>query len=928
MKAILSFLKAFFLASFYLVVNAIPLTAQTYPELPVLNWEQRSDWLNVKALPSTINGGVSALGDGENDDTEAIQAAFDAVRVDGSTYSTVYLPEGTYKITQEIYPKYPGHDKAMHLRGHGRNTRIVWYGPLGGRMFRSDGAAYSTYIGVVWDGRGVAAYGFMHDSSIEGRRETKVLHQHEVFMNFTAEGAGAAQNKPDQRYLEGSTWNNCLFINCGKGLVLWDANDYVITIDGCEFYDNEYGIYSDRGSYYVRNCHFERSTQADIVSNNDTQGSSSRRVTSVGSRAFYERAGSVGGPQFTMQDCHISGWTNTSYAIKTTSGARNPMLIFDCSFDDAPSSNPPVKLDGATVVVHSNNVWTTGGDFVGGNTEHVQEIPKGKRGGSIESANQRFFSSTATIPGKVFNAQSFDSAGIQSAIDSAQAHGNGAIAYLPRGNYNLTSTINITGGDYYIGGAGASFTKIYWKGQNYYGPIFNITNPQNLTIEQLGFWGNRNLEPELTSIRVLGSPTQASHMYIENVFVESPIRSSPTTNYGDLMVKDLAKGSVLIANGLWAEQHVYSNSAGAIIMLNHANGNFGVKGISTDRSGFMGVQMSQGGFLIEDNHSLVGSDCYMEQGKQEYARLKGAEGLPAGRLTLSSPRLHTWKARDIGWMDDFIIENYHGALATVAAKYDSANEPDAIYRIKHTGSNPFNILIMANAYSNRAPAFSLGDGVKRSIIGSWVNRSAAGGGPNPVPDVTHANSMLHASQALDHFRELGQYDLAINYGIGVLPINITYHPNGGAGSIADTIKIPDVDMTLSDGTDFTRTGYDFVGWNTLADGTGTNYTAGALYSINEPQTFFAVWNADPTLVDQIDVDKISIYKDPNTDMVYFRNLPCESHIILYDMMGRNLIMKNAPELEAGLSLQPYRNGLYLIKVMKGQENVKSVKLLK
>jgi uncharacterized repeat protein (TIGR02543 family) len=910
------------------ILCAIQVAGQTYPELPVLNWEQRSDWLNVKALPSTVNGGVSAKGDGVNDDTQAIQAAFDEVRRDGSTYSTVYLPEGTYRISSEIYPKYPGHDKAMHLRGHGRNTRIEWYGPSGGRMFRSDGAAYSTYIGVVWDGRGVAAYGFMHASTLEGRRETKVLHQHEVFMNFTAEGAGAARYKPDQRYLEGSTWNNCLFINCGKGLVLWDANDYVITIDGCEFYDNDYGIYSERGSYYVRNSHFERSKQTDMVSNNDTQGSSARRVTSVGSRAFYERAGSVGGPQFTVQDCHISGWTNTDYAIKTTSGARNPMLIFDCSFKNAPSSNPPVKLDAATPVVHSNNVWTTGGAFVGGNTEHVQEIPKGKRGGSVESATQRFFSSTATIPGKVFNARSFDSDGIQSAIDSARAHGNGAIAYLPRGNYNLTQTINITGGDYYIGGAGSAFTKIYWKGQNYYGPIFNITNPQNLTIEQLGFWGNRNLEPELTSIRVLGSPTQASHMHIENVFVESPIRSSPTTNYGDLMVNDLAKGSVLIANGLWIGQHVYSNSAGANIMLNHVNGNIGIKGTAGDRTGFMGVQTSQGGFLIEDNHSIVGSDCYMEQGKQEYARLKGAEGLPAGRVTLSSPRLHTWKARDIGWMDDFIIDNYHGTLASVAAKSDYASEPDAFYRFKHTGSNPFNIVIMANMYSDKAPVFSVGDGVKRSIIGSWVNRSAAGGGPYPVPDVTHDNSMLHASQALDHFRGLGQYDLAINYGIGTIPITITYHPNGGTGTISDTAKTKDMDLILSDGSGFTRTGYDFVGWNTLADGTGTSYMPGALYSVNEPQTFFAVWNANPTSVNQMGFDDISIFPNPTTNMVYFKNILDNSHIVLADLSGRSIFEKKASELNEGLSLESYANGIYLLKVIHEHEYVKSIKVLK
>ncbi len=74
-----------------LLASGMPVCGQTYPELPELNWVQRSDWLNVKALPSTVNEGNSAKGDGIADDTQAIQAAFEEVRKSGSTYSTVYL---------------------------------------------------------------------------------------------------------------------------------------------------------------------------------------------------------------------------------------------------------------------------------------------------------------------------------------------------------------------------------------------------------------------------------------------------------------------------------------------------------------------------------------------------------------------------------------------------------------------------------------------------------------------------------------------------------------------------------------------------------------------------------------------------------------------------------------------------------------------
>jgi len=45
----------------------------------------------------------------------------------------------------------------MQLRLHRhvqiRDTRLVWDGPEGGRMFWSDGVAYCRYIGLAWDGR-------------------------------------------------------------------------------------------------------------------------------------------------------------------------------------------------------------------------------------------------------------------------------------------------------------------------------------------------------------------------------------------------------------------------------------------------------------------------------------------------------------------------------------------------------------------------------------------------------------------------------------------------------------------------------------------------------------------------------------------------------------------------------------------------------
>ncbi|MBK7455202.1 MAG: InlB B-repeat-containing protein [Anaerolineales bacterium] len=49
---------------------------------------------------------------------------------------------------------------------------------------------------------------------------------------------------------------------------------------------------------------------------------------------------------------------------------------------------------------------------------------------------------------------------------------------------------------------------------------------------------------------------------------------------------------------------------------------------------------------------------------------------------------------------------------------------------------------------------------------------------------------------------------------------VTFNANGGTGTMAPQVANVPTALTLNT---FTRTGYTFAGWNTLANGTGTNY---------------------------------------------------------------------------------------------------------
>jgi uncharacterized repeat protein (TIGR02543 family) len=82
---------------------------------------------------------------------------------------------------------------------------------------------------------------------------------------------------------------------------------------------------------------------------------------------------------------------------------------------------------------------------------------------------------------------------------------------------------------------------------------------------------------------------------------------------------------------------------------------------------------------------------------------------------------------------------------------------------------------------------------------------------------------------------------------------VTYDANNATSGTAPSSqpKYAGVDLTLAanSGT-LARTGYTFAGWNTAAIGDGTDYAAGATYSVEASPTLYAKWaaaNAIPTV---------------------------------------------------------------------------------
>lgn len=82
---------------------------------------------------------------------------------------------------------------------------------------------------------------------------------------------------------------------------------------------------------------------------------------------------------------------------------------------------------------------------------------------------------------------------------------------------------------------------------------------------------------------------------------------------------------------------------------------------------------------------------------------------------------------------------------------------------------------------------------------------------------------------------------------GPMPATYTviYDANGGTGSHSVAGIAPGTAHIILDtnAAGISRTGHTFTGWNTAADGTGTNYSAGEALTVDSDVTLYAVWEA-------------------------------------------------------------------------------------
>ncbi len=722
--------------------------------IPELAWEQRSDWINVK---TAVEPG--AKGDGTQDDTAAIQAALNKIR-DGAT---IYFPPGTYRITSTLVVPL-GRFLGVTLLGHGRTSILAWDGAAGGRMFwTQDGMPYSRYVGLTWDGRGKAAVGFDH--SCLKIFETEVRHQHEAFINCTEAGVRIGH---EQKVATAEThFQNCLFERCGHGASLRSFNDLDLTFEGCEFRYCGTGVYSGKGTNcYVRNSHFEQSADLDVRSAGE-QGSSLRRCTSHGSKQFLTMTSSVA--PLVMQDCQIDAWTNPDGAV-VLNGA--PVLMFDCGFTHAPSAEAPVQLvNPQQRLTVSNNVAAKDTPLAKkSDTAVMVEVPTGALEGAIKSADRSFLKSRVPIPGKVFDAKrdfgakgdggTDDTAAINAALAAARAHGQGAIAYLPGGQYAVSETLVLGGSDYYFGGSGYR-TALVWKGKPG-GTTIEVRDPQRVTIENIAV-GHHDCGVGENAIDIQQTGTgKPSSICYDRVWVWGMYQNKPLER--GMRLTNLGKQDRVVFREFNGNVHFTDCAAATVLLGLSYEGTILIEGKSPARDGFLGGCVRLGtitdpALWAKDNHSIVVSDFYVES-SEHLLRMQGDASLPPGRVTLQGAKFELSKPENNG----LEVDNYRGELVLGPYQFYVGNP---IHHFVQRGDAPFALTLLEGTFYNSKPEFQLAPTTKLAVVAVYVvgldAKDNVTVGNVQVPDTGSPEALARVARGLDDLRRLGAVDLEMNY---------------------------------------------------------------------------------------------------------------------------------------------------------------------
>jgi hypothetical protein len=195
-----------------------------------------------------VKADFGAVGDGETDDTVALQAALDWRCAHGKGPTLLWLPGGTYKTTARL--RFNSSTQACHdlpygafIAGAGRDlTKIVRSGGSGGGVFRSDGFAFARLQGITFQADEKATEpNFTIEWEQLGQPASQQSYLDDV--RFIGGAAGWATGvETDKGQCSSFIVRRAEIREAGIGFAVGHYNALANICLGCELVENDYGF--------------------------------------------------------------------------------------------------------------------------------------------------------------------------------------------------------------------------------------------------------------------------------------------------------------------------------------------------------------------------------------------------------------------------------------------------------------------------------------------------------------------------------------------------------------------------------------------------------------------------------------------------------------------------------------------------------------
>jgi len=510
-----------------------------------------SSWLNLQR-------DFAAKGDGETDDTQAIQNALDTIGTSGHS-PVLYIPSGIYLVTRPLLLL-----GGINLSLVGENpssTTLRWKGDDHGAILHIDAVAYSRFIRLTFDGGGTAEMAVSQSqigiSTIPRRQlffATGNEFADDVFENAEY-GLRVGYNTSGDA--EGTVLRCKFAKNSLAGFETENPNALDWWIWNSAFIGNKTGAANTSGAYHVYNSFFQNSGSEDVFIFN-TGNFNFRGNTSFESAAFMNTAYyyTNAAPTIIEANTIINPTANKGYAI--WQGLMGALTLID-NFFATRSGLPPCSDTGTGCAIsigaqYGADVFDIGNSYTVRNAillsygkkdfgnPYQGDAPEDKPFESFilnrlldqderVASRDPLTSISRALPKALPNyarpiievPSGSTGEKIQAAVDQAAALcGSKPVVHVPYGDYAIAKPIVVPAAcDLQIVGDGGS-SSLNWKGSPG-GSVIDLKGPSRATIRELSVDGSYG---SATGILVENADQVGSRVYM----LEATLNGSSLAN--------------------------------------------------------------------------------------------------------------------------------------------------------------------------------------------------------------------------------------------------------------------------------------------------------------------------------------------------------------------------------------------------------------